>query len=83
MVFISTKGIKTMKYLVLASILALAACSGEISDERKQEKHAADRQAHQDYLEEIYSNYDSEYVADCLFYEDLVCEFEEAVGVSE
>ena len=26
--------------------------------------------------EEMYQTYDVEYVSDCLFYEDLVCEFE-------
>lgn len=27
-------------------------------------------------FEDIYETYDTEYVSDCLFYEDLVCEFE-------
>jgi protein involved in sex pheromone biosynthesis len=65
-----------MKYILLASILFISACTAQISDERNQEKHEADRSAHDQYLENIYSNYDSEYVADCLFYEELICEFE-------
>ena len=27
-------------------------------------------------FEDLYETYDTEYVSDCLFYEDLVCEFE-------
>jgi hypothetical protein len=37
-----------------------------------------DFHAHQQYLESVYNldNYDPEYVDDCLYYEELVCEFE-------
>jgi hypothetical protein len=66
-----------MKYVILSAILATAACSANISAPQQEAKYEADRVAHQEYMEETYSNYDSEYVSDCLFYEDLVCpEFE-------
>jgi hypothetical protein len=65
-----------MKYIVMVAVLALSACStpsNELADRLEAER---DFHAHQNYLEEIYTKYDPEYVDDCLYYEDLVCEFE-------
>lgn len=65
-----------MKYSILASAMLLAACSSQdqaLLDHLEAER---DFHAHQAYLEELYTKYDSEYIADCFYYEDLVCEFE-------
>lgn len=67
-----------MKYLIPFAIL-LAACvpayDQDLQDHLEAER---DFHAHQAYMEQRYNldNYDPEYVADCLYYEDLVCEFE-------
>lgn len=65
-----------MKYIFLVSAVLLAACS--FQDRALLDHLEADRDFHdhQAYLEELYTKYDSEYIADCLYYEDLVCEFE-------
>lgn len=57
-----------MKYIAI--LLLVSACS--VVD------HEQDFLNHQEYLESIYNldNYDPEYVEDCLYYEELVCEFE-------
>jgi hypothetical protein len=63
---------KNMKNLVVVSVLLLtAACGAKLDPE-------ADRAAHNTYLESVYNldNYDPEYVDDCLFYKEVVCEFE-------
>lgn len=66
-----------MKYLALTlAALSLAACaSTDLQDRLEAEQ---DFHAHQQYLESVYNldNYDPEYVDDCLYYEELVCEFE-------
>ena len=65
-----------MKYTLLASALLLAACSSQdqaLLDHLEAER---DFHAHQAYLEEFYTKYDSEYIDDCFHNEDLVCEFE-------
>lgn len=76
--YLHNKG-KNVKYLVIVSIAFLSACSvtpdqqvaGNLESER-------DFHAHQQYVESIYNldNYDPEYVEDCLFYTEVVCEFE-------
>jgi hypothetical protein len=63
-----------MKFIALAGLLALAAC-GSTELERHLEAER-DFHAHQAYLESIYTKYDPEYIDDCLYYEELVCEFE-------
>ena len=65
-----------MKYLVL--VLLLSACGSSVydSDLRAHLQAERDFHAHQVYLEEIYTKYDPEYIDDCLFYENLICEFE-------
>lgn len=62
-----------MKRLTVLVICSLAACSSvdsELADALEAER---DFHAHQQYVQ---SMYDPEYVDDCLYYEDLVCEFE-------
>lgn len=65
-----------MKYIFLVSAVLLAACSSQ--NQVLFDRIEADRDFHdhQAYLEELYTKYDSEYIADCFYYEDLVCEFE-------
>ena len=55
----------------------LGACSAHV-DVTMGYDAEADRAAHEAYLESIYNldNYDPEYVDDCLYYEEVVCEFE-------
>lgn len=60
-----------MKIIALFGLLALTACVNTASVDPVQ-----DRANHEAYLESIYTKYDPEYVDDCLYYEDLVCEFE-------
>ena len=68
-----------MKYLTITLVLLVSAC-GMTPDQELAAHLEAERDfhAHQQYLESIYNldNYAPEYVDDCLFYEDLVCEFE-------
>ena len=66
-----------MKYILLLTAIVTSACSMN-SDLRAHLDAERDFHAHQQYLESIYNldNYDPEYVDDCLFYEDLVCQFE-------
>jgi hypothetical protein len=65
-----------MKYIVLGFVLALGACSSYDSELQAQLEAERDFHAHQQYLEDLYTNYDFEYVDDCLTYEEIVCEFE-------
>lgn len=67
-----------MKYMMAVALAVLSACSTMDRDLQKHLEAERDFHAHQQYLESIYNldNYDAEYVADCLHYEDLVCEFE-------
>lgn len=65
-----------MKFLI--PILFLSACSTFDVDLHSHLEAERDFHAHQAYLETIYdlNNYDPEYVDDCFYYEELVCEFE-------
>ena len=65
-----------MKYLAIFSVVFLSACSSMGRELRAHLKAEQDFHAHQLYLEGIYTKYDPEYVDDCLYYEELVCEFE-------
>ena len=65
-----------MKYMIPALLILLGACGNYESDLEEQLKAERDFHAHQKYLENLYSNYDPEYIDDCLYYEELVCEFE-------
>lgn len=67
-----------MKYAVIVAIAMLSACSTMDRDLQDHLEAERDFHAHQQYLESIYNldNYDPEYVDDCLYYEEVVCEFE-------
>jgi hypothetical protein len=62
-----------MKYLAIVAAIFLSACSAHMDRHLEAER---DFHAHQMYLESIYTKYDPEYIDDCLYYEDLICEFE-------
>jgi len=66
-----------MKYAIIACIGLLSACA-DVPVVTDPIEATIDRAAHEAYLESIYNldNYDPEYVNDCLYYADLVCEFE-------
>ena len=66
-----------MKYLAIAAALLLSACA--VSPEAELQAHLdAEQDFHSQpmYLEGVYTKYDPEYVDDCLYYVELVCEFE-------
>jgi hypothetical protein len=65
-----------MKYAVLALAFVVSACSSYDADLQAHLKAEQDFHDHQAYMEYLYSNYDPEYVDDCLYHEDLACEFE-------
>jgi hypothetical protein len=64
------QGANDMKYLTLAALLALAACS-DTPVLTSPAEVLADRAAHNAYLA---SKYDPEYLADCEYYEMETCE---------
>lgn len=64
-----------MKYLV--PLLFLAGCSTLDPELQAHLEAERDLAAHLDYIEYLYTTYDPEYIDECLYYEDLVCEFEE------
>jgi hypothetical protein len=66
-----------MKYSFIAIIILLSACSAPMDPDLIAHLEAErDFHSHQVYLESIYSKYDLDYVDDCLYYEDMICEFE-------
>ncbi len=68
-----------MKYIAFVAVILVSACGMSPDQELAAHLEAErDFHAHQQYLESIYNldNYDPEYVNDCLFYEELLCEFE-------
>ena len=67
-----------MKYIFIATAVLLSACAAPMDPDLAAHLEAErDFHAHQIYLESIYTKYDPEYIIDdCLYYEDLVCEFE-------
>lgn len=68
-----------MKYAITSALLVLSACSSYDSDLQAHLEAERDFHAHQQYLEYLYTTYDSEYIDDCLYYEELVCEFEDPI----
>jgi hypothetical protein len=66
-----------MKALVIFAALVVSACSTYDADLQAHLEAERDFHSHQLYLEGIYAKYDPEYIDDCLYYEELVCEFEE------
>ena len=65
-----------MKYVALITIALLSACASADQERQMQLQAEADFHSEQAYLDGIYSKYDPEYVDDCFYYEELVCEFE-------
>lgn len=65
-----------MKHVAIAAALLLSACAQSPMDPELAAHLEAERDfhAHQMYLESIYTKYDPEYVDDCYYYEELVCE---------
>jgi hypothetical protein len=70
-----------MKYLTVFAICLLSACSTPILTNIPldiQEHLEAERDFHANltWRDQVYETYDPEYISDCLYYQDLVCEFE-------
>jgi hypothetical protein len=65
-----------MKYIAITAALLVSACASYDAELQAHLEAERDFHAHQMYLESIYTKYDPEYIDDCLYYEDLVCEFE-------
>ena len=65
-----------MKSFTILAFVFMSACAPMLSERQAQLNAEEDFHAHQVYLEGIYSKYDPEYVDDCFYYEELVCEFE-------
>jgi hypothetical protein len=67
-----------MKYFAITSALILSACVSpmdlELTAHLEAERDFAYHQYHVQQAAE--KGYDPEYVADCYYYEELVCEFE-------
>lgn len=66
-----------MKNFAILTIVLVSACAPLVSEREAQLKAEEDFYAHQVYLEGIYSKYDPEYVDDCFYYKEVVCEFED------
>lgn len=66
-----------MKYFALVAILVMSACTQTGYDLESHLEAEADFAQHQYHTRQAAEkNYDPEYVDDCYYYEDLVCEFE-------
>lgn len=64
-----------MKYLVI--LVALSACATVDSELQAHLEAEADFARHQYHTQQAHEkHYDPEYVDDCYYYEELVCEFE-------
>jgi hypothetical protein len=64
-----------MKYVI--PLLLLSACSvidPELAAHLEAER---DLHAYKEYLDGLYAKYDPEYVDNCFYYEEMVCEFEQ------
>lgn len=67
-----------MKYIIIA--LFLTACSTFDSELQAHLEAERDFHAHQYHVRQaIEKGYDPEYVDDCYYYEELICEFEYSV----
>ena len=64
-----------MKHFIIALSMA-ALFSGLSGCVNSTQTHEQDHASHQAWLEQLYTKYDPEYIDDCFYYEDLVCEFE-------
>lgn len=65
-----------MKFILFANIVALSACASLDTEIQEHLEAERDFHAQQSYFDDLYSTYDPEYISDCLYYEELVCEFE-------
>lgn len=65
-----------MKYVTIVVALILSACASHNTDLQAHLEAERDFHSHQKYLETIYTAYDPEYVDDCFYYEEFICEFE-------
>ena len=65
-----------MKYIAIITVSLLSACASSDQERQLQLQAEANFHSEQAYPEGIYSKYDPEYVDDCFYYEELVCEFE-------
>ncbi len=66
-----------MKYILIASAIFVSACVSsdpELQAHLEAERDFAYHQYHVQQAEE--KKYDPEYVDDCYYYEELICEFE-------
>ena len=79
------KGKYMKKVLItLALVASVAGCvDSEMQQHLEAERdfhaqmlHEQDRASHEAYLEWLYENHDMEYIDDCLYYEEVVCDFE-------
>ncbi len=66
-----------MKYVTVLILFATAACSNPDRELQAHLEAEADFARHQYHVQQaIEKQYDPEYLDDCYYYEDLVCEFE-------
>lgn len=66
-----------MKYVVMAAVLVLSACMSYDAELQAHLEAERDFAYHQYHVQQaIEKGYDPEYVDDCYYYEELICEFE-------
>ncbi len=66
-----------MKYLTLAAVALLSACASYDTELAAHLEAERDFHAHRYHVQQAYEKgYDPEYVDDCYYYEELICEFE-------
>jgi hypothetical protein len=66
-----------MKYIAIVTTVILSACAAPMDADLAAHLEAErDFHTHQTYIESIYTKYDPEYIDDCLYHGELVCEFE-------
>jgi hypothetical protein len=66
-----------MKYIAIVAALLLSACASYDTELAAHLEAERDFHAHQYHVEQaIEKGYDPEYVDDCYYYEELICEFE-------
>lgn len=64
-----------MKYFAIFTLIAVSACSSFDSELQARLEAERDFHAHQYHTQQAYEKgYDPEYVDDCYYYEELVCE---------
>ena len=64
-----------MKYLAIFTLVAVSACSNFDPELQAHLEAERDFAAHQYHTQQAYEKgYDPEYVDDCYYYEELICE---------